>query len=251
MFRDRRNSSEWRNATKRAVKINLSSRVQNSYSIQFHSIPFHPNPSHYHLSSKSKCHLSRSFQQAQVERKVLWEGNLSLEGELCREYSAIVTRTDQYLKPWDLLGTGVNRSPGTKSQRNESSSFFSAQWTTILWLSFLFSWFHTDVRALGGKRRKENWAQKTGQCLVLLHPQWNTHPSVPSASKNLSVLGIFTSPQGTSLPQQEGKEGWRCGNSWFEGMEVSGGCCLRPAGSVRLHLRSQCALWSLHHSTAQ
>lgn len=127
MFRDRRNSSEWRNATKRAVKINLSSRVQNSYSIQFHSIPFHPNPSHYHLSSKSKCHLSRSFQQAQVERKVLWEGNLSLEGELCREYSGIVTRTDQYLKPWDLLGTGVNRSPGTKSQRNESSSFFSAQ----------------------------------------------------------------------------------------------------------------------------
>lgn len=39
-----------------------------------------------------------------------------------------------------------------------------------------------------------------------------------------------------------GGEGWRCVNSWFEGMEVSGGCCLRPAGSTRLHLRAQDAL---------
>lgn len=48
-----------------------------------------------------------------------------------------------------------------------------------------------------------------------------------------------------------GGEGWRCVNSCFEGMEISGGRCLRPAGNVRLHLRAQDALGPLHHSTAQ
>lgn len=47
-----------------------------------------------------------------------------------------------------------------------------------------------------------------------------------------------------------GKDGWSCVNSWFEGTEVSG-CFLRPAGSVRLHLRAQDASWPLQHSTAQ
>lgn len=44
------------------------------------------------------------------------QGKTSLEEEFCWEYSALVTRTDQHLKPWGFLRTGVNGSPGTNSQ---------------------------------------------------------------------------------------------------------------------------------------
>jgi len=105
-FRVRTISKGWRNTIKSVVKnpspvAQICSILFYSilfysilfYSILFYSILFYSILFYSNLYFKSQCHLSRTFHQRKVERKVLWKGKVSLEKEFHREYSAIVNRT--------------------------------------------------------------------------------------------------------------------------------------------------------------